>query len=82
MKTRILKKISKHIRIVEDGDNYLVQNRKLLGLRKGMSPWKTINTFSSKKKAIERKNMYIVMILMRDLGFQREFIKRRKGRRK
>jgi hypothetical protein len=82
MKTRILKKVNNHVRIIEDGDNFFVQKRQLLGLRKGMSPWQTLNMYSSLKKAIERKNMYIVMILMRDLGYQREFLVRRKARRK
>ena len=82
MNTRILKKVNNHIRIIEDDDNFLVQKRVLLGLRKGMSDWETLNMFSRYDKAVNRKNMYIVMILMRDLGYRREFVKRRTDRKR
>jgi hypothetical protein len=83
MNTRILKKINRNVRIVEDASgNFEVQSREYLGLFKGMSEWHTLNMFSSRKKAIEKKNMYIVMIIMRNLGYQREFIKRRTKRKK
>lgn len=76
MKTRILKKINKYIRIVKGDDGFLVQNRKFLD-----SNWNTINTFSSYRKAIERKNMYIVMILMRDLGYRPYYLEKLKLRK-
>ena len=82
MKTRILRKVNAHVRIVEDGGSFVVQKRVLLGLRKGMSEWETLNMFSRYDKAVDRKNMYIVMILMRDLGYRREFVKRRTDRKK
>jgi hypothetical protein len=82
MKTRILKKVNDHVRIIEDGGNFYVQKRQLLGLRKGMSAWSTLNMYSSLKKAINRKHMYIIMILMRDLGYRREFVKRRTDRKR
>lgn len=82
MKTRILKKINDRVRIVEDNDgNFLVQQRKLLGLRRGMSKWKTLNTYSTYKKAVEKRNMHVVMVIIRDLGFQHVFVNRRKARK-
>lgn len=80
---RIWKKISNHIRIIEDDKGqYHVQTRVLLGLFKGVSEWETLNTFSSLKQALKRKHSYIVMILMRDLGYRYEFVKRRTDRKR
>lgn len=82
MKTNILKKVNHRIRIVKKDEQYVVQARHLLGLFRGMSEWKTLNSFSSIKGAIHKKNMYIVMILMREMNLHTEFIKRRKTARK
>lgn len=84
MKTRILKKINKRIRIVETEDNmFEVQIRhpfKTKELRD--KEWHVINIFSTYKKAVERRNNHISMIIMRDLGLRNEFVKRRTKRKK
>lgn len=84
MKTRILKKINKRIRIVETEDNmFEVQIRhpfKTKELRD--KEWHVINIFSTYKKAVERRNSHISMIIMRDLGLRNEFVKRRTKRKK
>ena len=79
---RLWKKINNYVRIVETKHGFDVQSRTYVGLLKGMSEWESLNDFSSIKGAIQRRNMYIVMILMRDMGYQREFIKRRTARKK
>jgi len=77
MKTNILKRVNQRVRIVKNGEQYEVQARHLLGLFRGMSEWKTLNTFSSMKGAVNKKNAYIVMILMREMNLHTEFRKRR-----
>ena len=80
---RIWKTISNRVRIVEtEKGQYEVQTRHLLGLFSGLSEWYTLNTFSTMKAALKRKHSFIVMILMRDLGYRNEFVARRTERKK
>lgn len=78
---RIWRKISKYVRIVEDSKGYYeVQARELRGLFSGMGEWHTLNMFSDYGKAVERRNMYIVMVVMRELGYRNELVRRRTAR--
>lgn len=80
MKTRILKKINQRIRIVEENDMFVVQvNERPKGKN---DKWRNLNSFSRIERAVMKKNSYIVMIIMRDLGFRGEMIRRRNKRRK
>jgi hypothetical protein len=40
-----------------------------------------MNTYSTYKKAVEKRNMHVVMVVIRDLGFQHVFVSRRKARK-
>ena len=77
MKTRLLKIINKKVRIVKNKEHYDVEARTYLGLFPGWSKWETLNTYSTLKKAIQKKNMHIVLIVIRDMDCRCEFIKRR-----
>ena len=77
MKTRILKKISQRIRIIEKNDMFVVQQRP-----NPKEEWHDINQYASQKKAVDKKNSYIVMVVMRDLGYRNEFVRRRVNRKK
>jgi hypothetical protein len=80
---RIWRKILKYVRIVEDAKgNYEVQTRKYYGIFSGMGEWYTLNMYSSYGKAVERRNMYVVMVIMRDMGYRNEFVKRRTDRKR
>ena len=79
---RIWKKIGERVRIVKIGEQYVVQKRIYLGLFPGWSDWEELNTFSTFKQAVQRRNMHIVLIVIRDLGLQCEFVHRRKINRK
>ena len=80
---RIWRKISKYIRIIEDKKgNHEVQIRKYYGLFSGMSEWHTLNMYSTYRKAVEQRNMYVVMVIMRELGYRHEFVRRRTDRKK
>jgi hypothetical protein len=76
MKTRILKKINQRIKIVEKNDKFVVEHKPF-----GSKEWKFMNDLSTYKRAVDIKNSYIVMILMRDMGYRNEFIKRRTNRK-
>jgi len=77
MKTRILKKISQKIRIVENASGgFDVETRN------ESDEWHTLNTYSMIKQALNKKHSYIVMVVMRDLGYRYEFVKRRTKRKK
>jgi hypothetical protein len=80
MNTRILKQINNRVKIfnAQHGYEVAIRERKLFG---GYTPWETTNSFSTLNKAIRRKNNYIIM-LMRDLGYQHEFVSRRIQRKK
>jgi len=82
MKSQILKKINKHVRIEESNGSYYVKARKYDGLFSGWGNWHTLNMFSSYRKAVERKNTYIVMVIMRELGYRNELVKRRTNRKR
>ena len=72
MKTKFLKKINDRIRITPKNDSFVVEHRPF-----GSEDWRELNTFSTFSAAINKKNSYIVMVIMRDLGFRNEFVKRR-----
>jgi hypothetical protein len=80
MNTRILKQINNRVKIfnAQHGYEVAIRERKLFG---GYTLWETTNSFSTLNKAIRRKNNYIIM-LMRDLGYQHEFVSRRIQRKK
>lgn len=62
---------------------FVVQNRhqfKTKGLN--VDEWNDLNSFSTIERAVMKKNSYIVMILMRDLGFRGEMIRRRTKRKR
>lgn len=82
MKTRILKKVSQRIRIVKIKDMFVVQSRNTIGFGRKFGAWHEINSFSQYKKALKKKEVHIVMVIMRDLGFRNEFVKRRTDRKK
>jgi len=77
MKTKILKKISKLIRIVKNEEGqFEVQvplNKKWV-----TPPGSTCNTM---KQALAKKHAKIVMILLRDMGYRAELIQKRKKRK-
>lgn len=72
MKTNILKKVNQRIRIIQSKDSFIVEHRPI-----GNYEWRELNVFSTLSAAINKKNSYIVMVIMRDLGFRNEFVKRR-----
>lgn len=80
MKTRILKKINERIRIVEKNGMFVVQNRHAYNSKD--DNWNDLNSFSTIERAVMKKNSYIVMIIMRDLGYRGEMIRRRTKRKK
>jgi hypothetical protein len=77
MKTRILKKINQRVRIIEKNGRFVVENKEY-----GSNEWKLMNELSTYRRAMDIKHSYIVMILMRDMGYRNEFIKRRTKRKK
>ena len=79
---RVWRRICNHVRIVEDGDNFVVEMRDYLGLTKGYGEWRTVNMYSTLPKALERKHLHIVMVVMRDLGYRYQFVDKRKKRKK
>ena len=82
MKTQILKKVNQRVRIVENGDSYVVQHRNTVGFGRRFGEWEEINSFFDIRKAIQKKNTHIVMVVMRELGCRNEFVKRRTDRKK
>ncbi len=82
MKTRILKKVNQRVRIVENGGMYVVQKRNTIGFGGRFGEWEEINSMSSYRKAHKKKEMHVVMVIMRELGHRREFVKRRTERKK
>jgi hypothetical protein len=73
MNTRILKKINERVRIIEGKDNYLVQKFE-------KKEWETILETISLKKAIIKKH-FQVLIILRDLGYRHEYLKRKSKRK-
>ena len=82
MDTRLLKMVNKKVRIVKNKEHFDVEARTYLGLFPGWSKWESLNTYSTLKNAIKKKNMHIVLIVMRDMDCRCEFINRRTTRRK
>jgi len=82
MKTRILKKLNQRVRIVEKKGMYDVQIRNTIGFGNKFGAWHTENSFSKLNMALKRKEVHVVMVVMRDLGYRREFVKRRTDRKK
>ena len=80
MKTRILKKINERVRIIEKDNMFVVQNRH--AFKSVNDEWNDLNSFSTIERAVMKKNSYIVMIVMRDLGFRGEMIRRRTKRKR
>jgi len=76
MKIRLLKKINQRIRIVEKNDKFVVERKDY-----GSKEWVFVNDLSSFKRAVHIKNSYIVMILMRDMGYRYELVRRRTKRK-
>jgi len=74
--------VNQRVRIVERKGMYEVQKRETFGFGLNFGEWETMNSFSSYKKALKKKEVHIVMVIMRDLGFRREFVKRRTERKK
>jgi hypothetical protein len=69
MNTRILKKINERVRIVHLDNNYRVQ---ALYPKVG---WQTIHETISLKKALLKKH-FQTLIILKDLGYRPEFLKR------
>jgi len=82
MKTRILKKVNQRVRIIEKNGMYELQTRTTTGFGNKFGEWHIENSFSKLNKALKRKEIHIVMVIMRELGHRREFVKRRTDRKK
>jgi hypothetical protein len=82
MKTKILKKVNQRIRILKIKDMYEVQTRGTIGFGRNFGEWRTENTFSKLSKALKRKEVHVVMVIMRELGHRNEFVKRRTDRKR
>jgi len=82
MKTNILKKVNERIRIIKVKDLYVVQKRETIGFGWKFGEWEEINSFFDYKKAVHKKNIHIVMVIMRELGYRNEFVKRRTTRKR
>jgi hypothetical protein len=82
MKTRILKKVNQRVRIVKNDDMYEVQVRNTIGFGRNFGEWRTENIFSKLSKALKRKEVHVVMVIMRELGYRNEFVKRRTTRKR
>ncbi len=82
MKTNILKKVNQRVRIIKINDLYVVQQRKTVGFGRKFGGWEEINSFFDIKKAVHKKNTHIVMVIMRELGYRNEFVKRRTERKR
>lgn len=84
MKTRIWKKINERVRIEKKSDDeFVVEHRPIYSIKRvDPKKWRVLNMYSTFDKALKHKHNYIVLILMRDLGFRNEFVKRRTKRKK
>lgn len=76
MKIKLLKRINKKIRLVEVNGMFEVQYKPF-----GSDIWELLNLYSSIEKAIKKKNNYIIMIILRDLGYRSKLAKRRNKRK-
>ena len=82
MKTRILRKVNQRVRILKRKGMFEVQVRNTIGFGNKFGEWHTENSFSKFSKALKRKEVHIVMVVMRELGHRNEFVKRRTDRKK
>jgi hypothetical protein len=82
MKTRVLKIVNQRVRIVKNDDLYVVQKRETVGFGRNFGEWEEMNSFFDYRKAVNKKNVHIVMVIMRELGYRREFVKRRTERKR
>lgn len=80
MKTKILRQVNRYVRVVKTKHGYETQARVRVGVFKGFGEWQSLNVFSTFKKAVEKKNMHIVMVVMRELGYRNELVRRRTNR--
>ena len=79
---QIWRKINQRVRIVKNKDAYEVQVRNTIGFGNKFGEWRTENTFSTLSKALKRKEIHVVMVIMRELGYRNEFVKRRTDRKR
>jgi len=80
---RIWKKISNRVRVLEtEPGRYSVQSRMYDPFKREYSEWHEMNSFGAMKHALKKKHSFILMILMRDLGYRNEFIKKRTDRKR
>lgn len=70
-----MRKINQRVRIEQRNDAFIVEHK-----IDGLGEWLSLNTFSTLKAALNRKYSYIVMVVLRDLGFRNEFVLRRTKR--
>jgi len=82
MKINILKKVNQRVRIIKVKDLYVVQRRETIGFGRNFGEWQEINSFYDYGKAVHKKNIHIVMVVMRELGYRNEFVKRRTERKR
>lgn len=83
MKTKIWKKICDRVRIIDDGRGYfIVQAREKLPFKRGFTEWHDLNSYGAYKHAVKKKHSFVVMILMRELGYRYEFIAKRTKRKR
>lgn len=79
---RIWRDINNHIRILDAPNGQFRVQQRTWDPFKGWSEWELVNEFGLRKHALKKKHSYIVMILMRELGYRNEFVKRRTERKK
>jgi hypothetical protein len=75
-KLHIWRKICRKIRIVKkDEHTYVVEHKNV------DKDWHELNQFSSHSAALNKKHVYIVMILLRDMGYRNDLVKKRTVRK-
>ena len=82
-KLKIWKKVSDRVRVTETKPGrFAVEAREHNPLKRKWSDWHELNSYGSMKHALKKKHSFVVMILMRDLGYRNEFVKRRTDRKR
>lgn len=84
-KLRIWKIVNERVRIIEDDrEQFVVQTRDVLfnPFKKTWTEWTDLHEFSAYKNALKRKHSYIVLILMRDLGYRNDLVRKRTDRKR
>ena len=80
---RIWRKISNRVRVSQPKPGrYSVEARDYLPIKREYTEWHELNTFGSMKHALKKKHSFIVMIMMRELGYRNEFVQRRTNRKR